>query len=146
MQTTSVMSSSMDRSESFKRPTEASIAAFENLQFTSATDCLLSYLKDGGIGSSFKEDSQKTVSNKLLKFLGETMHQATECLMMQRKDNFNSEFDYTSAHDPMAIFKKSLSSYKLVALRESPGQQAPTPPSINDLDQFLIDLTIYKNY
>ena len=70
------------------------------------------------------------MSTKLLDFLGDTMHSATECLMMQRKDNFNSEIDFSNQHDMMAIFKKSLSSYQLVDTEK----QAAQLPSINDLD------------
>ena len=111
------------------RPTDHSIGAFMNLQFTSATECFHHFLKDGGIGTSYKEDSQKVVSTKLLDILGQIMQNTTECLMMQRQDNVNAYADFSKQNDIMAQFKKSLSSYKLI----DPQGQFDLP-TINDLD------------
>ena len=123
------------------RPTESSIGTFMNLQFSSANECFHHYLADGGIGKAYKEQSAKAIPNKLLDFIGVAMQSTTECLMMQRKDEVNSQVNFSDAKDIMAQFKKRLSSYQLI----DPQSEIDLPP-INDLDQILIDMTVYKNH
>ena len=69
-QAASIFTSGRSEVNNNLRPTDHSIGAFMNLQFTSATECFHHFLKDGGIGTSYKEDSQKVVSTKLLDILG----------------------------------------------------------------------------
>ena len=85
---------SESKSEIHLRPTEGSILAFMNLQFSSATECFHHYLIDGGAGKAYKEDNAKVVPNKLLDFIGETMQNTTECILMQKKDEPNSQVNY----------------------------------------------------
>ena len=61
------------KSEVHLRATDGSIAQFMNLQFSSATECFHHFLKEGGIGTTYKADSQRVVSTKLLNFIGLAM-------------------------------------------------------------------------